>query len=68
MNHKVITSRKIPLSIGMETCVPFVEGMHDKQLKITINGNDYCKGIFLKCIEINESIKQNAVFEKFFNY
>lgn len=66
MNHKVITSRKIPLSIGMETCVPFVEGMHDKQLKITINGKDYCKGIFLKCIEINESIKQDTVFEQVF--
>ena len=66
IHRKIITSRIIPLSVGIETCVPFVEGIHDKQLKITINGNDYCKGIFLKCIEINESIKQNTIFEQVF--
>ena len=66
IHHKLIKSRKIPLSIGIELCVLFVQGIHDEHLKISINGKDYCKGVFLQCIKINESIKQDVVFERNF--
>lgn len=65
-NTKQIESRKMPLSIGIETCVPFVEGVHDKQREITIKGKQYCHSIFFKCIGINETIVQGKVFEQVF--
>lgn len=66
IHRKLIKSRKSLIAIGIETCVPFIEEIHNEQLKISINGNDYCKGIFLKCIEINESIEEGTIFEQVF--
>lgn len=66
VNPKQIKSRKMPFSIGIETCVPFVEGVHDRKRKIPIKGKIYCQNIFFKCIGINESIDQTKTFEQVF--
>ena len=66
IHRKLIKSRKSLIAIGIETCVPFIEGIHNEQLKVSINGSEYCKGIFLKCIEINESIEEGTIFEQVF--
>ena len=66
VNTKQIKSRKMPFSIGIETHVSFIEGVHDKQRKVTIKGKQYCQNVFYKCIGINESIEQSKVFEQVF--
>ena len=67
VNTKQIKSRKMPFSIGIETCVPFVDRVHDKQKKVIIKGKEYCQNVFYKCIGINESIEQSKVFEQVFH-
>ena len=65
MNRKVIRSRKMPLSIGLETCVAFNNGIHNNKRKITIDGKDYCK-VFLPCVEIDKNVTQDEKFEQIF--
>ena len=65
MNRKLIKSRKMPSSIGLETCVPFNDSIHKDKRKITINEQHYCK-VFLPCVEIDKSITHDEKFEQIF--
>ena len=65
IHRKLIKSRKMRQTIGLETCVAFKSGIHKEKRKVQINGQNYCK-IFLPCVEINNSIAQDEKFERIF--
>jgi len=65
IDRKLIKSRRMPVSVGIETCVAFNSGIHKEKRKITVDGQDYCK-IFLSCVEIDKSVQQDEKFERIF--
>ena len=56
MHKDIIKSRKMRQSIGIETWDDFLPSFHDESKKVTTGGKDFCKSIFTKFVEINESV------------
>ena len=58
-NNKIIRSRIMRQTIGIETWDDFVAGYHCKEHKKTIEGKSYCTKIFSKFFDVNERISAN---------
>lgn len=55
-NYKVIKSRIMRQTIGIETWDNFVPDYHDEKHKKLVQGKYYCTNIFTKFFEVNERI------------
>jgi len=56
MHKNIIKSRKMRQSIGIETWDDFIPNFHDESKKVTAGGKNFCKNVFTKFVEINESV------------
>ena len=61
--HSLIHSRKMCQTLGIETWNKFKPGVHKESKKTQIEGIDYCKHVFAKFVEVNESVKVTNVIE-----
>ena len=59
-NHKLIRSRIMRQTIGIETWENFVAGYHSKEHKKKVEGKSYCMKIFTKFFDVNERISANT--------
>ena len=58
--HKnIIRSRKMRQSIGIETWDDFIPSFHDESKKVIAGNKYFCKNIFTKFVEINESVSSD---------
>ena len=55
-NQNMIKSRKMCQSIGVETWDDFDPFIHDEKRKVTLDGRDFCRNVFTRLIDINESV------------
>ena len=66
LHQDMIKSRVMSQSIGIETWDDFESGIHDEKRKATINGKDFCKNVFTKFVDINESVSIDKNIEHVF--
>ena len=64
--HNLIHSRKMCQTLGIETWNKFNPDVHKASKKTQIEGIDYCKHMFTKFVEVNESVKVTDVIERTF--
>ena len=55
-DQNMIKSRKMCQSIGIETWDDFNPNVHDENRKEVLDGKVFCKNVFTKFVEINESV------------
>ena len=55
-DQNMIKSRKMCQSIGIETWDDFNPNIHDENRKVELDGKVFCKNVFTKFVEINESV------------
>ena len=65
-NQNMIKSRKMCQSIGIETWDDFETSIHDESRKVISDGKAFCKNIFTKFVEINESVTTEQNLEYYF--
>ena len=65
-NQNMIKSRKMCQSIGIETWDDFETSIHDENRKVISDGKAFCKNIFTKFVEINESVNSEQNLEYIF--
>ncbi|KAK3602816.1 hypothetical protein CHS0354_026367 [Potamilus streckersoni] len=54
---QIITSRIAKYTYGINISPPFDPTKHPKDKKVSVGGNDRCKDVFKKYIEVGESVK-----------
>ena len=59
LHKNIIKSRKMHQAIGIETWDDFIPSFHDESKKVSAGGKNFCKNIFTKFVEINESVSTN---------
>ena len=59
-NHKIIRSRIMRQTIGIETWDTFVPGYHSEEHEKVVEGKSYCTKIFTKFFDVNERISVNT--------
>ena len=52
----VISQRVLKKTYGIETRIPFKDGVHPEHLKMNIEGVDWCDKLFDKHVEINQVV------------
>lgn len=62
-NRNIIKSRKMCQSIGIETWDDFDSNVHDKNRKLESGGKVFCRNVFTKFVEINESVNTETQLE-----
>jgi len=55
-NKEIIRSRVMKQSVGVEACVEFCEGEHDKKYLKESGGEKYCEKAFFPLVKANESV------------
>ena len=55
-NQNMIKSRKMCQSIGVETWDDFNPFIHDEKRKVMLDGKAFCRNVFTRLIDINESV------------
>ena len=59
-NHKIIRSRIMRQTIGIETWDTFVADYHSEEHKKEVEGRSYCTKVFSKFFDVNERISANT--------
>ena len=62
-DQNMIKSRKMCQSIGIETWDDFDTNIHDENRKVVLDGKSFCKNVFTKFVEINESVTTKTDLE-----
>lgn len=62
-NQNMIKSRKMCQSIGIETWDDFNPNVHDENRKVMLDGKVFCKNVFTKFVEINDSVNTEKYIE-----